>query len=405
MTARRPKKVEEPENRHAFFNASAADRWMSCTASVVVDVSHLPERSSSYADHGTFLHSVAEECLREKKNPITVEVLDDPIHSMFDADAEMVQVYLDYIRSKTGAKFHEILVEFVPGCGGTVDTLIFDQVGRSLEVVDFKSGSGVRVSPIDNTQLIIYALGAMKRYSALYNVEKFKLTIVQPALENVASWTLTSAQLIMRGVKIDAVVTQIKEGDVEFVPGEKSCRWCDARTVCPALQGEAQKAARQDFAGTEADKERLLGDSSRNRLDLTWAEKLKLATIASAWCKAIEDEAKRLLLSGDEKIPGFKVVEGRRSRKWISQARAFRFLRKTWGIGDDELYKKTPVTPAAAEDFAKGDEDRSKTELKKFIETTPGPPTVVPEDDSRKELTKRDLAARDFEGTEADKET
>ena len=44
---------------HAKLSASGAKRWMSCTPSVALE-SQFPESTSTFAEEGTFAHSLAE---------------------------------------------------------------------------------------------------------------------------------------------------------------------------------------------------------------------------------------------------------------------------------------------------------------------------------------------------------
>ena len=51
-----------------------------------------------------------------------------------------------------------------------------------MEIIDLKFGKGVEVSPVDNPQLKLYALGAYEKYSFIYGIEKIKMTIAQVSL-------------------------------------------------------------------------------------------------------------------------------------------------------------------------------------------------------------------------------
>ena len=105
-----------------------------------------------------------------------------------------VQTYLDYVRSIPG----ELLVEqrldltpWVPEAFGTADAVILDD--GICHIVDLKYGKGVRVDAEENTQLMLYALGAYHAYDAIYGpITKFVLHIAQPRLNHFDRWEVAA---------------------------------------------------------------------------------------------------------------------------------------------------------------------------------------------------------------------
>ena len=57
-----------------------------------------------------------------------------------------------------------------------------------IEVIDFKGGRGVRVDANRNSQLMLYALGALLEFDPLYDIHHVRMTIVQPRLNNLSSY-------------------------------------------------------------------------------------------------------------------------------------------------------------------------------------------------------------------------
>lgn len=370
--------------KHALYAPSASGRWMVCGGSVEAEKGL--DRTSSYAEHGSFLHGVAYQCL--------INGTDAKAGGDLSADdADTVQAYVDYVRRKRGTKFYEVRSEFVPGlCGGVADAVIISPDGKTVEVTDFKAGTGVPVSPKENTQLIIYALGAIKKYRALYNFEKVKLTIVQPTLGKPKTWSISLIRLEAWGEKIEKRIAAIEAKDPEaitLVPSESNsvCRFCDARHDCPALQKVALSQAKTDFAG----------------VDMTIGQKFSLVAMCRAWCKGVETEATRLLLGGDEDVDGWKVVEGRRTRSWNGDEgrKGAKKLLEGYGCDETEIFTEPKmVSPAQAEKLehvkGKGSGAR-KAALAEHVHVADGPPVVAPEDDPRPAMNKQDLAKRDFE--------
>ena len=58
---------------------------------------------------------------------------------------------------------------YVPGGFGTGDLVIV--ADGVLEIIDFKGGRGVRVDADRNSQLMLYALGALTEFDALYDIQ------------------------------------------------------------------------------------------------------------------------------------------------------------------------------------------------------------------------------------------
>jgi len=364
--------------RHLFFAASSAHRWLQCGASAVVDTSRLKQRRSSpAAERGTLLHSVAEALLVGSPVPAQLE----------GEDLEAVMAYVSYVRSKAGHKLLELPVVFVPDCGGTADCVIVHHSGL-LEVVDFKSGFHP-VDPIQNVQMAIYALGAIRELdSVLEDVAEIRLTIVQPKCGEPRSWDVSRKRLESLGGRISAKVEGIKDGNAEFCPSEEACHWCPAKAICPALQARAAEVAREDFKPEVPE-----GGEAAEALGKHLAEQLELVPTLKGWISSVEDEAKALLLAGSP-VPGWKVVEGRRPRNWTSELEAKAKL--LFHLSEDQLYGPAPfVSPAQAEKLLKA-AGADKKLVDPLVTKAEGPPTMARESDKRPAIRPGDQAKRDF---------
>ena len=66
---------------------------------------------------------------------------------------------------------------------GTGDLVIVaDDV---IQVIDFKYGKGVAVSAEHNPQMMLYGLGALGLFDAIYDIDTVRMTIYQPRLESI----------------------------------------------------------------------------------------------------------------------------------------------------------------------------------------------------------------------------
>ena len=83
--------------------------------------------------------------------------------------------------------------DYVPDGFGTGDCVIV--ADRRLHIIDFKYGQGVLVEAEHNPQMMLYALGALHVYDALYDVDEVSMTIYQPRRANVSTWTISVDEL------------------------------------------------------------------------------------------------------------------------------------------------------------------------------------------------------------------
>ncbi len=381
---------------HSKFSPSAASRWTTCTASVAYDVELLPaESTKSYAALGTYLHELGHRALATGVHPLDLPWDDalaemvqgfDPSHPdhVLGEESKLVYPYVDFVRTEfltVSGVFTSLeqTLEIFPGkCWGTADAVaVQDGV---VCVVDYKSGSGVEVFAEENLQLLLYGIGARRKYEFLYDVEHVRHVIVQPPFGEPKEWTITAREQAERADEIEKIITRIENGEVVHKPSESNCRWCPVKTLCTAVEDLAIQAARDDF---------------EFRMDLS--DKMDLVPILRDWCKSIENEVKTRLLAGED-VEGYKVVEGRRSRTWTSEEEASQLLKREFRVPKSEQFLAPKFkSPAQIEALLKEKGIEFAERLASVITVNRGNPTVTVQNDRRKEVTKADLATQDFE--------
>ena len=169
---------------HATLFASGSKQWIACLGSVRLE-EQFPDVENEYSLYGSNAHKLAEYCLANG--------LDAHDHSIGELDIEVddemiagVQEYLDYVGSLKGECFIEQRVDFSPWVPEGFGTADFICIGdNTLTVVDLKFGKGVKVFAEDNTQEILYALGAWHEYGFMFDIETIKIVIVQPRLDHI----------------------------------------------------------------------------------------------------------------------------------------------------------------------------------------------------------------------------
>jgi hypothetical protein len=371
---------------HAALSPSGAHRWMRCPGSLLLEQQY-PDSSSVHASEGTAAHTLASNALLSERpassyigDVITADGID------FVVTKDMAAYIDDYIRlvrqyAEGGTLLVEERVDFspvvdVPDSYGTSDAIIV--LDDTITVVDLKYGMGVRVDATENEQLMLYALGALEGFGLLGDFAYVVMVIHQPRLNHVSEWAVPVDVLRTFGVRAKLAASAALQADAELVTGDKQCRFCRAKSGCPALKadvttavGHVSKAA--DFAD--------LVERSSDELSTAMGK----VELIEQWCLSIRAEVERRLLAGVG-VPGYKIVEGRKgNRAWASETDA-EFLLKSFYLAPDEMYDRKLISPTKAEKLLKSSPERwSKVEA--LITRGDGKPSVAPATDKRSALT------------------
>lgn len=373
-----------PPIKHALLGASSAARWIACTPSAQA-TANLPNEETKYAAEGTRAHELCEAHLRNNLRQWEAGYGTLPLSGSIRLDGEpddppeMVRAANQYV-----SFIHELWVGFpcrpgvfieqevdvsrwVPQGFGTCDCLLIG--GGLLHIIDFKYGQGVPVSPERNPQLMYYALGAYELFRETDEIEVVRMSIVQPRMqEEPQTWELPLADLLSwaREVLVPAAHMAWR-GEGEFVTGEH-CRFCKAHPNC-----RAWKDKYGPLAGFEPYPEpATLSDEELGE----WLQKLEGLT---AYAKDLEEYAQQALLDG-RSLPGWKLVQGRSTRKWTDQDAAFQQMEHD-GIDEAMLYTRTPISLTAAEKMI-GKKKFAET-MSAFITRAPGAPKLATDSDPR----------------------
>lgn len=358
---------------HAKLSASGASRWANCPGSVKASEG-VDNTSSKFAAEGTAMHEVAELALtlgHEADEYVGREFIGITITQTM---ADLVQVYLDYVRSITGELFVEIRVDFsewVPEGFGTSDAIVLD--GDTLHVIDLKTGKGVQVFAEENLQGMLYALGSYEEFGYLANTKTVRIHIVQPALDHIDTWDISLEDLLVKGEWFRERAELALTPDAPRIPGETQCQWCPVKATCPALISFTEELIMCDFDNLDdlpapVDKD-----------DEILRKALAAKSLIMGWLTAVEKEVyDRLVTRGS--FTGFKLVEGRSNRAWTDETVVGSALVRELG---NEVYTTKLITPAQAEKLLG---KKRKDLLEGLITKPPGKATLVPESDKRPPL-------------------
>ncbi|WP_102400181.1 DUF2800 domain-containing protein [Haloimpatiens massiliensis] len=368
--------------KHAILSASGASRWLACPPSARLEENY-PNKSSEFAKEGTLAHELGELGLQKNLGLITTrkynsEVKKIEANELFTKDMPYyVEIYLDTCMEKVAeaeAKTPDALFkieqklnfsEWVPEGFGTGDFVII--ADGTMEICDLKYGKGVPVSAIGNEQMRLYALGAITEFSFLYDIEKVKMTIIQPRLDSISTDEITTEKLLEWAEEYVKPTAQLAyEGKGEFCAGDH-CKFCRAKAVCKARADKNMELAKYDF-------------QEPNALDYEdIAFILGRADELVKWATDVKDYALEKALEGEE-FPGWKVVEGRSNRKWKDEDKVGEVLLGQ-GFLENIIYTKK-LTGITNMEKAIGKKEVNRL-LGDYIIKPQGKPTLAPEGDKR----------------------
>ncbi len=361
-----------PPRKHAVLSASSSHRWLNCTPSARLEL-EFEDRETEAAAEGTAAHALCEHKLRralkrQSKKPI----------SRFDSDEmdaytdSYVQFVLETIaQTKEHCADPLVMIEqrldfscYVPDGFGTGDCVII--ADHTMHIIDFKYGQGVLVESEHNPQMMLYALGALRIYDALYDIEDVSMTIYQPRRENISTWTISVTDL--KAWAENELVPKAKlayEGKGDYLPGPW-CTFCKAAVKCRARAEEKLRLAQYEFAMppllTDAEIEDILDKLS----DLT------------SWANDIIAYAQDSALNHGKQWRGWKVVEGRSNRRYSDEQSVIAAANEA---GYHDIFRKS-LLPLTEMEKLMGKQNFQSI-LGGLIIKPAGKPTLVPASDKR----------------------
>ena len=398
--------------KHAVLSASSSKQWLHCPPSARLQ-ENFPNESSVYAEEGTWAHELCEykvkKYLHERKKRPQSEFFTEEIEQATDVYAEFVISIIEEMR-RNGCEplcFVEERLDFsniVPEGFGTGDMIILgkDEQGRGLlHICDYKNGKGVFVDAHENSQMMLYATGALNAYGYIYEIETVRMSIIQPRLENISTYEMSAANLRDWGESIRPIAQMAFEGKGEQHPGDW-CRFCRAKPVCKACMEEALALAREEFldldvgalaegAAEAAEAEETDATAPYNADTSTpvfkvpglvsFAELVKvLPTLnrISSWIESVFAFVSGEAINHGVPVEGYKVVEGR-SKRIFTDTKAV--IKAAESEGYTDIYKQELLTLT---EFEKMMGKKKFAEiLGQYVTKPPGKLALVPESDPR----------------------
>lgn len=418
------KPIKAPTAEHALLSPSAAKKWLGCAASLACEVG-IPNESGAAAVNGTAMHTLSEYALNAIKDghqgrdfdmakffapvaservvvrnegkglmvisadeqPGDVLVTDDFVSQVSKyvnycvpimAAAEVVEIESRVSLTRTlhpGFEINGAKLETF----GTADfvALLRNPDGTyTLIVGDLKTGRH-KVSAAENKQMMLYALGLLRKYRLSYDISAVKLFIFQPYAGGADEWDTTPTALehfakfaSKQAIKALDAYQRGKKGltPADFRPSNDACQWCRFSEKCNAKVKAASHTMDEmaDIGGLE-----LTPDVLKAEWDKLPLMRQHIADI---------ERAMYTHLMAGKPMEGLKLVEGRPgNRAWSDTAaveKAIELLPE-----HAVMYKQTVLSPTEAEKALKGSGFWSAFEP--LITRKPGQPSIAAADDKR----------------------
>lgn len=369
---------------HAKLSASGAHRWLLCPGSVAMEAKIPSDGGSTYAAEGTFAHSLAE---LELKYFLTKELKTFQYWAKRDV-LKMNEYYSESMKEYINQYVEDVLVErlelgegtkayleqrvefdrYVQDGFGTADVILVN--GNRATIIDLKYGKGVEVDAKDNPQLKLYAIGVLEKFP---DVDTVKTMIIQPRLNHKSEDIYTAKELHDWGRSIQKTALKAYMGIGELRAGETQCKFCKARFGC---------YVRATYMSNKVEKFNFKDPAFLSESEI--AEILESKSQIELWLKEVSEYAFNRIESG-ERVKGFKLVEGRSSRKITDTEKAVERLVSV-GLKREDCFKTTPITITEMEKLI--GKKKFNEIMSDIVYKPEGKPTLVPESDKRPDINK-----------------
>lgn len=376
---------------HAVLSPSSASRWMACTPSARFE-EQFENKSSVFADEGTLAHAISEDILRLRLGEISkyefaVLLATHKGNSLYSEEMLVhCEQYADFCMYDAeegdvcAVETRLDITKYIPDGFGTGDFMRVKPTKGILKFKDLKYGKGVAVSAVNNTQLKIYALGALDWWGWMYDIDTVEVSIFQPRINNNSTWSISVEELTAWAESELAPKAQMAfKGEGAYAPGNH-CKFCRARVKCKALAEHNLDLFKHELRAHD------------ELTDAELVEVVKRGSLLAAWYKDIEEYMLSEAVKG-KKWEGMKVVEGKSSRVFVS---ADQTEKKLLEAGHTDIY--TPkellgVTKLKSKLGTKVFKELVEPDLRK----PPGKPTLVPESDPRPDFDNALAVFKDIE--------
>lgn len=443
---------------HSILSPSGSKKWLNCAAALVVEQDY-PNESGQAAINGTAMHTVSEVVLNriinegadmdartykgayvEDEGKGKIRAHTKPPKGGVLVNDDMVKQcnsYIDHWRPLLNVcKFVQLEMRVdltrILHKGATVNGVEIKTFGTAdmvmlvpqadgtylLIVGDLKTGRH-KVHAKENKQLMLYALGVLRKLRRTYEISMVRLVIFQPYCGGADEWDITPDGLDIfakfASKRALAAIEALKKGKkglkpADFKPSADACEWCRFANDCGARAkatiatltaasatdddlgdtADNTEASPEEIANHERNQRRAARKARREkRKHVMTPEELKVAydglEMMRQHIKRIEDAVFKAVLQGEGAVLGLKMVAGKEgNRAWSDKDAVLDMLTKS-RVKKDLFIKESLFSPADAEKVLKDEKPAVWAKLQAQIKRAPAKPTLAPIDDPRPE--------------------
>tara|TARA_B100000586_G_scaffold268666_1_gene245719 strand:- start:603 stop:1670 length:1068 start_codon:yes stop_codon:yes gene_type:complete len=193
-------------------------------------------------------------------------------------------------------------------------------------VADYKTGPIKVKNAADNRQLMWLAV----LVNSKYKVKEITASIIQPPCGPPTSHTYDKTALVKARNKVNSVLRKMNDGAAFLRAGEKQCKYCKAKELCPALQNKATAITRV------RDVEALTPIQLSEAMDVIGPIK--------AMCGAIEERVRLMLEEHPQAVPTYELVAGRTTKTVKDPQQAAQRLLLDGLVSDSGLMQSASIS-------------------------------------------------------------
>ena len=207
---------------HCIYGPSSLERLDLCPASA--ELSKLAEDvPGEAAERGTRIHSYAAAMIQGQEPPAGADAEELALAENIRDFAKAWAAEGEELHVEQRLSYSTIEGELYWGTSDLV------AVGPdTVRIIDWKTGHREVVEAANNLQGAAYALAAMQTYGK----DRAEVTFYNPSIRQLTSHVFTDAGAIAN--EIFRVIDRAKRADAPCNPSEDACRYCAAKTICPA---------------------------------------------------------------------------------------------------------------------------------------------------------------------------
>tara|TARA_Y100001963_G_scaffold159460_1_gene263223 strand:+ start:4087 stop:5154 length:1068 start_codon:yes stop_codon:yes gene_type:complete len=219
-------------------------------------------------------------------------------------------------------------------------------------IADYKTGPIKVANAAENRQLMWLAVLANFKY----RFNEVTVSIIQPTCGPATTHTYDKAELVKARNKVNGVLRRMNNGSAFLRAGDKQCKYCKAKELCPALQAKSNAIARvKDVTALTP---------------IQLSEAMLVVPAVREMCNSIENHVREMIESDEQAIPEFELAEGRTTRRVNGPQMALERLKEEGLVSDSGFLESCSVSlPRLAKQIQQYGE-LSPSEAKQAINTT-----------------------------------